>query len=361
MRIALDSTPLIKPAGGIPRYVVELSLALARGFPGDEIHLLSDQPDLHVDPRLAALPNVILDPSGGPRFFGKWWSAGLPWELKRRKIDVFHGTDFAIPYLPVAPSVMTVHDLSPWKPEPIRPPGSERVRSRAPKLCGPARRIITPTAAVARDLEATFRIPPEKITAVHHGVRSDFNLPSDGFVTEQLQKHGVESPFVLYVGSSEPRKNLAFLEAAFGPVRERNPRVILVEAGPDQSAESTPGITRIGPLDEKQLSVFLSQTSAFLYPSLYEGFGLPVVEAMQAGAPVIASDDEAIVEAAGGAALHLSPDDPAAWTQAILQALEDAQWAREMKRRGVARASELSWERCALRTRAVYEQAIRGD
>ena len=277
MRIAIDATPLIKPAGGIPRYVAELALALAQGFPEDEIHLLSDQTDLHIDARLRRQANVVLDPPGGPRFFGKWWSAALPWELKRRGIDVFHGTDFAVPYVPAVPSVMTVHDLSPWKPEPIRPPGSDRVRSRAPKLFGIARRIVTPTAAVARELAATFDVPEAKIAVVAHGVRSDYQPPPEEDVTKQLHEFGVAQPYLLYVGSREPRKNLAMLEDAFAAVRVRRPEAMLATAGPDPAPREAAGVRHIGPLSEKQLSVFLSRASAFLYPSLYEGFGLPVV------------------------------------------------------------------------------------
>ena len=362
MRIGLDATPLIKPAGGIPRYVTELALALARRFPADELHLLSDQPGLHLDSRLTAETNVIYEPPARSMFLGKWWSVGLPMVLKRKKIDVFHGTDFAVPYLPFTPSVMTVHDLSPWMPEPIRPPGSDRVRHRAPKLFGLAKRIITPTQAVAGQLADRFSIPPAKISAILHAARSDYQRPLDDVVTERLQLLGVPEPYLLYTGSREPRKNLAMLEGVIGRVREKRPDAFLVECGPGIPLEALPpGVMHLGAVSEQDLSALLSRASAFLYPSLYEGFGLPVLEAMQAGTPVLASNDPAVAEAAGGAALLLDARADQLWAAEVSRLLTDPEWASELRQKGKARAAQLTWERTAEHTRAIYERAIRGD
>ncbi len=360
MRIALDSTPLIQPAGGIPRYVTELALGLAETFANDEIHLLSDQSDLHIDPRLTAANNIVLAPPFGPSFFGRWWSLGLPWELRRRRIDIFHGTDFAVPYLPLTPSVMTVHDLAPWKPFPLRPPGSNRVRTRAPRLFRLARRILTPTQAIRRELAHEFSVREDKIDAVPHGVRSNYREPSEETVTAALDRLAVPRPYLLYVGSGEPRKNLDLLRSAWSAARQQGADVALVEAGPGSAnGPDVDNLYRVGRISDDDLSALLSGAAAFFYPSRYEGFGLPVIEAMQAGAPVIASREPALVEVAGGAAAHCDPSRPEEWTRAILRVLSDADWASELRSKGRRRAAELTWRRTAEKTRAVYERAIR--
>ena len=151
------------------------------------------------------------------------------------------------------------------------------------------------------------------------------------------------------------------LEQAFADFREEQPEVRLVEAGPDEAAERAPaGVVRITSPDESLLTALLSGASAFLYPSLYEGFGLPVIEAMQAGTPVIATDDPAVREAASGAVCHASPGDCEGWTAAMRRAVSDADWAFGLQQSGLRRASELTWRRTAEATRAIYEQAIRG-
>ena len=354
MRIALDSTPLIDPYGGIPRYVTELAAALAEGFPSDEIHLLSDQAELHVDRRLQALPNVVLDPPQR-RFGGKWWSLGLPWELRRRAVDVFHGTNFEVPYLPAVPSLLTLHDLSPWHPPPVRPEGSERVRRRAPWLLKRARLVLTPTEAIRREACARFGLEPERVEAIPHGVSVGAAEPGN------LREAGVTAPFALYLGANGARKNLPVAVAAWRRVRKDVQNLAFVLAGPGtesfRGAES--GLAGLGPVSESLAAALLAAASVFVYPSGYEGFGLPLVEAMRAGAPVVVSRDPALLETAGDAALSADSSDVGAWAEAIRELATDPGLAAKMRQRGLKRAALFDWSRTAERTRAAYERAIR--
>lgn len=356
MKIALDATPFIEPYGGIPRYVCELTAALARENPDDELHLLSDQPRLHVEDALKALPNVAVE-STPRRFFGKYWSAGLPWELRRRKIDVFHGTDFAVPYLPVVPSVMTIHDLSPWKPAPIRPPGSERVRTRAPRLIPLAKRILTPSEAVREEVIVEFGVSPDRVIATPLAPSGALEPPSEAVVTERLQALGVDRPYLVALGGGGPRKNLSLAMETWRRLRPARPELNLVLAGGARVQAEADGLVHLTPIDDRDLWAVLAGAEALLYPSLYEGFGLPVIEAMRLGAVVVASTDPALVETAGGAAVHCSVDSASEWSEQVARVLDDREHAADLRRRGRERAAQLAWSETARLTRRAYEDA----
>ncbi len=368
MRIGLDATPLIHPYGGVSRYVTELTVALAERFPEDEFHLLTDQSGCHFDRRLVR-SNVIIAPPTAPSLGGKWWSLRLPWELRRRRIDVFHGTNFSVPYLPLTPALMTLHDLSPWKDPPLRPPGSERVRRRTPRLFRLARLILTPTQAISVEAGERFGIPASKRLAIHHaptpalhgGVAESLSRDREGVVGySHVLDGGIKPPYLLYLGSGEPRKNLPTLIESWRIARRDLPELKLVLAGVGQfQAPSEPGLCRLAQVTDSQAARLLSGAAAFVYPSLYEGFGLPVVEAMHHGVPVITSQDPAIVEAAGGAALHVDVTSASILAKTITTLTTNPDQNRRLRKLGFERAASLSWTSTAEQTRAAYARATR--
>src|SRR5579884_1652805 len=154
MRIGLDATPLTVATGGIRRYTVELTRALADAFPEDDIWLFSDQ---QFDNPAAEFSNVHCAPGPATWLERRWWLYGLPSQLPRRGVEVFHGTDFAVPYVRRRPAIMTVHDLSPWL-EPEWHAAAERIRRRTPLLLrlGLAAIVITPSEAVRREVIERF-------------------------------------------------------------------------------------------------------------------------------------------------------------------------------------------------------------
>lgn len=349
MKIALDATPLTIPSGGERRYTAELTRALAEQFPDDEFWLLSDQ--RFENPVRAA--NVKI--GRGPRnvMERRWWLWGLQGEISRLGIHVFHGTDFAVPYVPVRPSVMTLHDLSPWM-NPSWHIHSDRVRNRTPMLLrlGLATMVITPSEAVRKQAIERFRLARDRVVAIPHAAAPHLRpVASD--------RNGV--PYLLYVGTLEPRKNLALLLEAWREVRKRH-TVDLVLAGRRREdfpqIPPEPGLEQKGLAAEEELPALYSGALACVYPSSYEGFGLPVLEAMQCGAPVIASLDPAISEVAGGAALQLDAGDPRAWAEAFEEVLRNPEKLQKLREKSLARASEFSWARTARRTYQVYGQAI---
>jgi glycosyltransferase involved in cell wall biosynthesis len=347
MRVAIDPTPLTLSSGGLRRYTEELSVALAETFPQDELFLVSDQPF-----RMPHTAPINLRRGGGPRNPAerRWWLWGLDRELQRLEAEMFHGTDFAVPYLPRRPGVLTLHDLSPWM-DAAWHSDAARVRQRTPLLIGLglAAMIVTPSEAVRKQAIERFRLHPDRIRAVPHAASAGFRpMPA-----------APAAPYFLYAGTLEPRKNIPGLLAAWHEVRKAHP-VDLVLAGrrrsdfPQLSPE--PGLQIIGEVSDERLAQLLAGTLAFVYPSLYEGFGLPVLEAMQCGACVITSRDPAITEIAAGAALQAGSHEEL--VRAMLDITTHPEWAEPWRERGLRRAADFSWRRTAQLTHEVYEEAL---
>jgi glycosyltransferase involved in cell wall biosynthesis len=351
MNIALDATPLTVPSGGIRRYTAELTRALAENFPADDFWLLSDQ---RFDLPAGALANLQAGLSPRTVLEHRWWLWGLPREISRLEIEVFHGTDFAVPYLSRCPSVMTLHDLSPWM-DPGWHRESSRVRKRTPWLLrlGLVTMVITPTEAVRQQAMERFDLEASRVVAVPLAAATIFRPRAS---------RPAGTPYLLYVGTIEPRKNLAFLLDVWREVRRDRP-VDLVIAGrrredaPQIAAE--PGLRILGLTGEEQLPELYCGALALVYPSHYEGFGLPVLEAMQCGAAVIASRDPAIREVTGGAAILLDANDRRAWAETLRNLVEQPERLRDLRQRALARAAEFSWSKTATLTREVYEQAAK--
>lgn len=351
MRVAIDATPLTLSSGGLARYTSELSLALGSQFPEDQYYLVSDQ-NFELP---SGAPSNLRRGTGPARGLDRrWWLWGVQREMRRLGVDVYHGTNFAVPYFPARPSVMALHDLSPWMDNAWHY-AAGRVRRRAPLLIGlgVATMIITDSDAVRKQAIDRFRIHPDRIVSVPLAASARFR---------PVACEPPARPFLLYVGALEPRKNIPFLVNAWRPVRDRY-GVELVLAGrrredfaglPDE-----PGLRLLGEIADDDLPALYSQALAFVYPSLYEGFGLPVLEAMQCGACVITSTDPAIGEVIGDAGARLDPRDSRAWTEAMLACASGSEWRTRCRENSLSRAREFSWERTARRTREVYAQARR--
>ena len=344
MRVAIEAASLTLSSGGLARYTAELSLALARAFPDDEFFLISDQP-FRMPPD--APPN--LKRGGGPRnaIDRRWWLWGIAREMDRLGADIIHGPDFAVPYLPSRPSVLTLHDLSPWMDAAWHSPAG-RVARRTPVLLesGIATMILTPSARVRAQAIERFRLRPERVAAVPEAAAPWFR-PVEMAPGRSL------FPVCGNAGAAqEPAR------AGGGVARNAPPSCRSTCCWPAAAA-------RIGTPSPKspacatwakfptRISRALLRRAGPRLPVLYEGFGLPVLEAMQCGAGVIAS--RAVAETAGDAAEYA--DSPSEMARAMLRAIEDPGWKAAHRARSLARAREFSWERTARLTRQVYEEA----
>jgi glycosyltransferase involved in cell wall biosynthesis len=351
MRVALDATPLTLSSGGLCRFTRELCLALAREFPDDEFLLLSDQefPMPAID-----LPN--LRRGGAPRGWieRRWWLWGVQGEMSRRGVDVFHGTDFAVPYLPRCPGVLSLHDLSPWM-NPAWHSGPNRVRRRTPLLLGLqlATMVMTGSEAVRAQAIEMFRIHPSRIVAIRYAASEMFR---------PVSASRSERPYFLFVGTLEPRKNIPTLVDAWRQVTTTYSADLVLAGRRRADFADLPamnGLKLLGEVSDAELPSLYSGAAAVVYPSWYEGFGLPVLEAMQCGACVVTSTDPAVREVAAGAALEAPAGDVRQLAQAMAAVLEQPELASELRHRALARARSFSWRHTARGAREVYEEARR--
>jgi glycosyltransferase involved in cell wall biosynthesis len=348
VRIALDATPLILTSGGLPRYVTELSTALAREFPGDTYYLLSDQPFMLPE---NSPPNLVRGLSAHCDVQRRWWLWGVRQAIRQTGAQLFHGTNFEVPYLGKTPALLTIHDLSPWR-NPEWHDSAGRVRRRTPWLVrlGRARMILTVSEAVKREIVNHFGISAERVRAVPLAASSVFHP------VEPMQP---ERPFFLFVGTLEPRKNVAGLVEAWKETRAET-GADLVIAGRSRAdfvpIPAAEGLTFLGEVPDHELPQLYSDALAFVYPTHYEGFGLPLLEAMQCGCPVITSNDPAVTEVAGGAAIHAGSALELA--DALRSVARNSSLRNDMKRAGLARAQAYSWTGVAQATRAVYAEML---
>ena len=375
MLFGLDAIPLTEPRAGVGHYTYELARALALASPGDEFELVypSSYAPVGLDERGGLPPNLSEARAHVGAFGRRWWSAGLPRYAARRGYDLFHGTNYDVPLWGGAARVLTVHDLSLLShPETHERRRVWRARRRLPLMARAADAVVTPTEAVRREVCARLRVTPAKVFAVHEAARDCFRPLGRAQAEGALRELGVGGEFLLAVGTIEPRKNLAALVRAFeGVVRERpSSQLRLVVAGGRgwlsgplfESLERSPARGRVvlaGYVADEALRALYSSCLAFVYPSLYEGFGLPPLEAMSCGAAVLAGDTPAVAEVAGGAARLFDPRDAGQLTRALLELLDDAGARRALSEAGLRRAAQFSWDRTARQTLEVYAEAMK--
>ncbi|HEV7534220.1 MAG TPA: glycosyltransferase family 1 protein, partial [Acidimicrobiia bacterium] len=235
-----------------------------------------------------------------------------------------------------------------------------------------AARIICPSRSTALDVEEFYGVERERIRVVPHGVDvaglggGDLSVGAAG---QRWERRGITEPYVLWVGTQEQRKNVVAVLDAFAHLAARHPELSLVLHGPngwlgDEVGEGLQHrglhgrtIVSEGSLPRSELAALYARASVFVYPSLYEGFGMPVLEAMACGTPVVTSNISALPETAGDAALLVDPLDDVALAEAITRILEDPGLAEDLAGRGQKRARSLTWGETARRTWAIYEEA----
>jgi glycosyltransferase involved in cell wall biosynthesis len=294
---------------------------------------------------------------------------GLPRAARRAAVDVIHAPAYTAPFWSPVPVVLTIHDVSyerhpQWYP--YRRDWARRAFYR--RSAHAASHILTVSRFSATEITAAYRIPAERMTVTPLGVDDAF-APDDPDVPGELPA-GVTSPYVLHVGDLHERRNLVMLvDAVLAARRLALPALSLVLAGADRGAGdavcaiaaragAADAVVRLGPVSEKRLRTLYRGAIALAYPSLYEGFGLPLVEAMACGIPVIASNIASMPEVLGEAGILVDPADGEAWTKAIIDVVHDDEKRREMRVAGLRRAAEFTWERTARLTLGVYRRTL---
>lgn len=376
MHIGLDGLPLTTPKTGVGHYTFELARALATLETESRFELLypSTYPILSLPEPPAVPVNLKIERVRVGKLGRHWWSAGLPRYIRHNAFDLFHGTNYDVPLWRRCATVLTVHDLSLLlHPETHTERSVKRARRRLPMMVRAANAIITPTESVRRELSEYFDVTPEKIFAVPEAARACFR-PMEFVDTESVRLSlGVGDEFLLAVGTIEPRKNLSTLISAFEEVIRAQPKsaLQLVIAGGAgwlsgplfEVLKNSPARHRIVLTDylyDDHLRALYASCRAFVYPSIYEGFGLPPLEAMACGAPVIASRIPALAETTGDAALLFDHSSAKDLAEKILGLLDDEPTREKLSSAGLKRTAEFSWERTAQLTLAVYNKVLAG-
>jgi glycosyltransferase involved in cell wall biosynthesis len=366
LRVGIDGRAFASPAAGVRRYIKGLSRALlALGDPLELIALGGLDPT-----SLPAGIGHIAEPPHPPTNLG-WTLVGLPRAARRAGVDVVHAPAYTAPFWSPAPVVLTIHDVSYERhPEwyPYRRDWARRAFYR--QSARVASQILTVSQFSAGEITAAYGIPAERMTVTPLGV-------DDAFVAKDSRSRGplppgVRPPYLLHVGDLHERRNLKMLTRAVVAARGQLPfaRLLsLVLVGTDlgvgdgisaiaEKAGAPDAVIRLPSVNERRLRALYQDSVALAYPSFYEGFGLPLVEAMACGTPVLASNVASMPEVLGGAGVLIDPADEAAWTRAILQLLNDGDLRARLREAGLRRACDFTWERTARLTLDVYRRSI---
>jgi glycosyltransferase involved in cell wall biosynthesis len=366
MRVAYDVSAAMRLKSGVGYYVLSLLSALA------------DRDDLSLSTyALTVGGHRLLDHAhrlrrwaipgrAGPNL---WTRIGYPsGELLTGPADVVHGTNFWIPPLRHRNGVVTIHDLAfAQHPEFVSPTVS-RYRQILPKVLDRCAGVIAPSRTVADGITSELGVPPEQITVTYEGAREVFARAT--FNPESASRLGVHGDFVMYAGQFEPRKNMLRLLRAFASLEQ--PGLKLILAGP-KGAESRAVEAQIrkskldskavitGYLSESELASLMAGARAFAFPSIYEGFGLPPIEAMSAGVPVVAARSGSLPEILDGAPFWCDPLDESSIAKALLIAVSDEAARTKAIALGRTRAAFFTWDRVAGLTVEAYRRANGGS
>ncbi len=360
MRIGINASLLAAGGGyrrtGVSRYIGELIDALEPLLgPSDELAGFGRR-----FPALARRPALRI----------MWEQAGLPLVAAARGVDVFHGPLNVAPLAIRVPTVVTVHDLA-FLHHPSRlPPARRAYMIAATRLSvGVADRVIAVSERTADDLAAWLPSSRNRITVIPEAPSASIERLTGSALDEFRSRAGIARPYVLAVGTLEPRKNLPFLLRAFAAVSDRFPHDLIL-VGPEgwMTGELHRTLERLhlgdrirmtGFVSDRELGGWYSGADLFTFPSTYEGFGLPSVEAMHCGAPLLVSDSSCFPEVVGDAGMLVSPTDAPAWSEALVAILTDRALNDHLRDRSLASATRFSWERTATETLRVYREIAR--
>ncbi len=372
--IGIDYTPAYEQGGGIGRYVRELIAALADEDRVTDYRLFVAGANAKSLPPLPGSNFRWAASRISPIWFARLWQrARLPIPVERwvGNVDVFHATDFVLPPTRrTTRTVLTVHDLSFVRTPDATSPALKRYLDQVvPRSVHRADHVLADSQATKDDLITLYNVAPDKVEVLLSGVNPRFQPVRDPAALAAVRsKYGIgDAPFVLSVGTVQPRKNYERLIQAFAQLPDDLRHIHLVIAGgrgwlqgPIYAAVETLGLRErvhfVGFADDADLPALYSAAQAFAFPSLYEGFGLPVLESMACGTPIVTSNVSSLVEVAGDATLLIDPFSVQQITDALAHLLMDESLCTRLIERGVTQARQFTWQRAVAQLHSVYNR-----
>lgn len=381
MRIAIDYTAAVRQEAGIGNYVRSLVNALlAQDVKNQYTLLTSGRPTReHPFPQTENVRgrNIII-PDRYLNILWYRWRLPLSATIFTGQIDIFHGPDFVLP--PIngnVRKVVTVHDLAFLEhPEYAVPQLTAYLNKVVPEAVAAADVVAAVSQATRQTLIEHYNTPSEKITIIPNGIRPYFRRITDPILLSATQhKFGLKHPLVLGVGTLEPRKNhlgliKAFHKAQSATGNKHRPAMLALAGGTGWLYDETQQlITKLklekkvrflGRVTDFELITLYSMADVFVFPSFYEGFGVPIIEAMACGVPVITSTTSSLPEVAGDAAILIDPLDSGQIAGAILQVIENRRLQDELREKGYAQAQRFTWPKSASKLLSVYQGLYNG-
>lgn len=367
MRIGFDATPLLVTRAGIGKYTHALLCALGEVASEHDFALYANRP-IPPDP---ALSHVNYPTSYFPRSRWLWEQTILPRTMQRDGIDVFHFPNNSAPLTTRIPYIVTIHDASLFLHRQYHP--WQRVvalRLMMPQIARRAAKIITVSHHARRELQQVLKLPAEKFEVIYQGVGAHFQPTATPNIAAAIRKkHGLPNQYILYVGTLEPRKNLRRLLEAFAELKrcpdQRQTKLVIVGANGwhmpnfEQQIDGLnlrDCIVRLGYVPESDLPTIYSLATCLAFPSLHEGFGIPPLEAMACGTPVLTSHNSAMSEVCGDAAFYIDPVDTQSIKEGLHSLLCNHQRQNELRKAGFCRVRDFTWRETARKTAHLYAE-----
>jgi glycosyltransferase involved in cell wall biosynthesis len=376
MHVCIDVSPTAQKHAGLGRYAGEIARALARDR--DEIDLslfYNREGEARLPDYLSDIPYQTVNMGNKPWRMRVLLSQILRWPMDKTfgAVEIFHATNHLLAYFKRARTVYTLHDLIFLHyPEYHLPYNRWYLTFAMPRYLRAADVIVTPSECSRQDAIKYYNLPEAKIKVIYEAAAPHFKPATDPTALDAArQKYNLPQRFILHVGTIEPRKNLSRLLEAFKPLLTDWPELKLVLVGKKgwlydsffQRLQAL-GLQEIvifpGFVDEADLPAFYQLAEVFVYPSLYEGFGLGPLEAMACGTPVVSSNSSSLPEVVGDAGLLINPTDTAALSEALRRVLSDATLRAELEHRALARAQQFSWKKAADELEVIYRSLSQG-
>lgn len=381
MKIGINALFFQFPATGSGQYMTHLLAALCEIDKQNEYVLLGPQPVKNDSLAQITFPYQVQPVPGIARSSENveklmWEQLTAPAAASKAGVDIFHVPYFAPPLLPRTPTVVTIHDVIPMRLPAYQP--DAKVKAYMQLVARASRRatmIITVSQHAKQDIIDALKLPSERIRVIYEAAGEEYQPVTDPEKLAAARKrYGVGERYIFYLGGLDQRKNVPQLVRAFAQLYRQigDPNLqLLISGNPDKQQgplfpDSRPVAADLGMagqiiyrfIEDEDKPVMYSGASLFVFPSLYEGFGLPPLEAMSCGAPVICSNRSSLPEVVGDAAISVDPEDTRALVEAMRRVLTDSELQADLRARSLERAAQFSWRKTAGETLAVYEETL---